>query len=87
MRTSGKRIRLDPEPRELGGLQLLDDGTAAAFIPNEYRDPKSRWFVPPAERYVSHMATCPANDRTADATNARFMDACARRLRLIEEVA
>lgn len=76
MKTSGKRIQLDPTAGERGNLQLLRGGhlgPVAQFIAAERRDPKSRWFVPPAERFVSHMVTCEQNERTLSSTSAAFI--------------
>lgn len=73
MRKSGRPILLDPEPHALGNLQLVELGAVAQFIAPEYRDPKSRWFVPPAERYQSHMASCPQNERTCSEATHTFI--------------
>lgn len=73
MRKSGVPILLDPEPRALGNLQLIELGSEAVFIAPEYRDPKSRWFVPPEQRYQSHMASCPFNQRTCSEATHTFV--------------
>ena len=80
MRKSGQPVRLDPDPGLDGNLRLVELGAVAEFIAPEYRDPKSRWFVPAGERFHSHMVSCPANNRTITADTAAFITECDARL-------
>lgn len=82
MTTSGGLIRLDPQPAAIGNLEL-DEMGGARFIPPAYRDPKSRWFVPPEQRFTSHRSTCPNNERALAAGDASFIGRVERRLQAV----
>lgn len=74
----GGPIRIDPTPIASGTLQLVDG--MAQFIPPEYRDQRSRWYVPEGERYRSHRLSCPAMERTLSAESAEYIERVDRRL-------
>jgi hypothetical protein len=62
MRKSGVPVLLDPEPGARGNLHLIELGKQVEFVAPERRQPKHPDFVPPEQRYTSHMASC-TNDR------------------------
>jgi hypothetical protein len=66
MQLSGVAIELDPQPTDHGNLQLFEPGAQAQYIAPEYREPTSRWFVPPEQRFQLHRTTCPA-EQSVDA--------------------
>lgn len=80
MRKSGDLVRLDPTPDVRANLRLVELGMVVEFIPKEWLNPESQWFVPPSERYWSHQVSCPAIERTLSASDAAFIAECERRL-------